>query len=177
MNIVDPIVLTLLSLFAVRGYFKGLFRESLSLGGLVVGILAAVRYDESLAALGANYWKVSPFILKAASFVTIFFVVYFLFSLVGWLLHQSEKLLFLQTVNRLGGIVLGLGKGAAILAVIIFLLVSSSWLPAGTRQKLDESYLAPPLSLLARNMIRIGKTKLFATEDSRAYNARERILG
>jgi len=167
-NIVDPILLTLLFLFALRGYFKGLFRETFSLGGLVVGFIAAVRYDEPMAALAAEHWEASPFILRGVTFVVIFFVVYFLFSLVGWLLHQSEKILFLQTVNRLGGVALGLGKGAAILALIIFFLTSSSWVSPTTRQKLDDSYLVPPLSELAQGMIRIGKSRLFPEEKTQA---------
>lgn len=173
MNIVDPILLTLLSLFALRGYFKGLFREVFSLGGLVVGFIAAVRYDEPMAGFAAEHWEASPFILRGVAFVVIFFVVYFFFSLVGWLLHHSEKFLFLQTLNRLGGVAVGLGKGTAVLALIVFFLISSSWVSPGTRQKLDGSYLVPPLSELAQGMIRIGKSRLFPEEKTQADGRRQ----
>lgn len=167
LNVIDPALLILLSLFALRGYFKGLFRETFTLAGLVVGFMIAVRYDEPLAALGSGYWEVSPLISRAAAFIALFFVVYFLFSVVGWLLHQSEKLLFLQTVNRVGGVAVGLGKGAAILALAAFLVSSSSWVPRTTREKLDDSYLVPPLSQFAEGMIRIGKRRLFPKEEPR----------
>ena len=39
MSIVDLILLLLLMLFAVRGYFKGLFLEVFSLLGILAGIL------------------------------------------------------------------------------------------------------------------------------------------
>ena len=45
-NWIDPILLVILFLFGLRGYFKGLFRETLSLGGLIVGFMLAARYDE-----------------------------------------------------------------------------------------------------------------------------------
>ena len=133
MNWVDIALLAVFSLFGVRGYFKGLFREVLSLCGLVVGFIVAVRYDDRVAALGGSYWNISPFILKGAAFIVIFFVVYFVFNVAGWLLHHSEKALFLQTVNRVGGIAVGIGKGAAVMALIIFVVHTASWVPDSTK--------------------------------------------
>lgn len=166
MNWVDIALLAVFSLFGVRGYFKGLFREVLSLCGLVVGFIVAVRYDDRVAALGGSYWNISPFILKGAAFIVIFFVVYFVFNVAGWLLHHSEKALFLQTVNRVGGIAVGIGKGAAVMALIIFVVHTASWVPDSTKVKLDGSYLVSPLSRLGEGMIRIGKEKLFSDESA-----------
>lgn len=166
MNIIDPILLVLLSFFALRGYFKGLFRESFSLLGLFIGFMAAVRYDEPAAALLADTWKFPFVVLRALSFVGLFFIVYFTFSLAGWLLHRSAKFLFLQTINRVGGIVLGTGKGAAILALIIFFLNSSSFMPQNTRHKINESYLAHPLHQFAQELVRIGKSNFHSQEES-----------
>ncbi|MGH7886598.1 MAG: CvpA family protein, partial [Candidatus Binatia bacterium] len=87
MNWVDLIVLAVLALFGLRGFFRGLFREMFSLSGLVVGFMVAVAYDQDVAAHAAGYWTVSPILLKGSAFVAIFFLVYFAFSLAGWLLH------------------------------------------------------------------------------------------
>lgn len=168
MNWIDLILLLVLFLFGLRGYFKGLFRETFTLGGLVVGFMIAVRYDEAVAAWAISYTDASPLVLKGASFVAIFFVVYFIFALIGWLLHWSAKVLFLQTVNRLGGIAVGLGKGAAATALIILFLTSSAWIPRSTRERVEGSYLGPPLSQLAVQLIRIGKEKLLPPEGDRA---------
>jgi membrane protein required for colicin V production len=165
-NWVDLALLAVFSLFGLRGYFKGLFREVLSLCGLGVGSMVAVRYDERVAALVGSYWNLPPFVLKGAAFVVIFFVVYFLFNLAGWLLHHSEKALFLQTVNRFGGIAVGIGKGAAVMALMVFILRSASWVPHSTKESLDRSYLVSPLSRLGEGMIRIGKEKLFSGESA-----------
>lgn len=168
LNIIDPILLALLSLFAVRGYFKGLFRESFSLLGLFIGFVVAVRYDEPVAGLWMRSWEFSLIVLKAVSFVALFFGVYFIFSLAGWLLHRSEKLLFLEGINRVGGILLGTGKGAAVLALILFLLGSSPLMPQKTRQRLDQSYLASPLYQFAQGLIQVGKATLLSPEESQA---------
>ena len=168
MNIVDPILLALLSLFALRGYFRGFFREVFSLLGLVVGFMVAVRYDEPAATLWAEHWKLSFVVLRAAAFVALFFVTYFSFNLVGWLLHRSASVLFLQGINRVGGIAVGVGKGAALLALAIFFLTSSSLMSGKTKQGIDHSYLVPPLHQLAQTLIRLAKANLLAPGESQA---------
>jgi membrane protein required for colicin V production len=167
-NLVDPILLVILFLFGLRGYFKGFFREIFSLAGLIIGFVMAVRYDEAVAAVAESYWKISPIVLKGAAFVAVFFVVYFLFSLLGWLLHHSEKILLLQSINRIGGIAVGLGKGTAFAALIVFVIASTSWIPVPARKQLQDSYLVPPLSRLAEGMIRLGKEKLFLKDGGQA---------
>jgi membrane protein required for colicin V production len=167
-NWIDPILVVILFLFGLRGYFKGLFRESFSLCGLVVGFIVAVRYDDLVAAATVLHWNLSPFILKGMAFVAIFFSVYFVFSLIGWALHCSVKMLFLRTVNHLGGIAVGLGKGAAITALIIFFLTSSAWIPRSTKERLEDSYLVPPLSQLAVEIIRVGAERLFPKTSQQA---------
>ena len=128
--------------------------------------MAAAAYERPAAALIATYWKTSPLLLKGAAFIAIFFSVYFLLNLTGWLLHRSEKLLFMKTLNRTGGIAIGVGKGTALVALAVFLLSSSSLLPQPTREKFTGSYLVTPLSRLAENLIRLGKETIFAGDSS-----------
>jgi membrane protein required for colicin V production len=172
-NWVDSILLLVVSLFGLRGYFKGLFRETFSLAGLVVGFMIAVRYDQAVAGWAGFYWNASTFILKGTSFVAIFFVVYFVFAVAGWLLHRAAKVLFLQTINRLGGIAVGLGKGTAVMALVILFVSSSAWIPRATRERVEGSYLGPPLSQLAVTLIRVGKEKLLPAERDRVLTRRQ----
>lgn len=169
-NWIDLSLLSILVLFGVRGYFKGLFREIFSLIGLVLGFLVAVRYDLSIAAVAGAYWNASPLVLKGIAFVTLFFVVYFLLNLTGWLLHRSEKILFLQTLNRVGGVVIGIGKGAALTALIVLLVSSASWVPHSTRDEIGGAYLISPLSRLGEGILRIGREKLFPKAHDEAQN-------
>ena len=89
-NWVDLILLGVFALFGLRGFFRGFFREFFSLAGLFAGFMIAVAYDQEIAAFISRYWKMSPLLLKGVSFVAVFFVVYFLLNLAGWLLHRSE---------------------------------------------------------------------------------------
>jgi membrane protein required for colicin V production len=162
-NIADSILVILFSLFALRGYFKGLFRETFSLIGFAAGLMAAVRYDEPLAALWAAHWNPSHsvIVLRILAFVAIFFSVYIVSALSGWLLHRSAGLVFLQGVNRIGGVLLGAAKGVVLVACLVFVLLSSPWLPQSMRTSMDESRLASPLYHLARLLIAMGTSALF----------------
>lgn len=168
MSIIDSILLLLVSLFGLRGYFKGLFRESFSLLGLVAGFMVAVRYDEPVAAFLSGYWKLPLIFLKAGGFVGLFLSIYLVLSLAGWLLHRSAKMLLLQNINRVGGVVVGAGKGTAFLALGIFLLLSLPLMPQGAKRKMDESFLGPPLYRLARELVRVGKANLLPREEVQA---------
>src|SRR5438093_5861066 len=123
------------------------------------GLLGGVRYDLSIAAVAGAYWSASPLVLKGVAFVTLFFVVYFLLNLTGWLLHRSEKILFLQTLNRVGGVVIGIGKGSALTALIVLLVSSASWVPHTTRDEIEGAYLISPLSPIGDGILRIGSEK------------------
>jgi uncharacterized membrane protein required for colicin V production len=161
---VDLILLCVFALFGLRGFFRGFFREFFSLAGLVAGFAAAVAYDEELTALLAQYWKTSSLVLHGVAFVAIFFAVYLLLNVAGWLLHRSEKLLFLKTLNRAGGIALGAGKGVALTALAVFFLSSSALLPKLTRENVERSYLVRPLIQFGQNLVHIGKEKFFEVQ-------------
>lgn len=177
MNTVDLILMVFLFLFGLRGYIKGFFREIFSLAGLIVGFVAAVRYNHTVATLSEEYWNISPFILKGASFVAIFFAIYFCFNLLGWFFHRSEKFLFLQTLNRTGGIAIGIVKGAAVMALIVFFMSSASWIPPSASEKFKASVLIPSLSRFAELIIRVGKERIFTTGDNQMQlSSRTRVL-
>jgi hypothetical protein len=62
-------------------------------------------------------------------------------------------------------VALGLGKGAALAAISIFLLSSTALLPQPTRTNVESSYLAGPLTKLGQDLIRLGKEKVFAGDE------------
>jgi hypothetical protein len=71
---------------------------------------------------------------------------------------------------------MGLGKGAAFAALMVFFLASASWMPHHAREQIQGSYLVPPLSQLAEGMIRLGKEKLFPKDGSQARSNFDFVL-
>jgi len=159
-NWIDVILACVLALFGLRGFFRGFFREVFSLLGLIAGFILAVEFAQPAATYAAQWWKLSPLFLKGSTFIAIFFVTYFAFNLIGWLLHRSESLLFIKSLNRAGGVLVGLGKGAAILALVVFFLLNAGSASKANTETSRGSYLLPPLSRFAEGIIRIGKQQV-----------------
>ena len=153
------------SFICPAGLLSRFFPRNFFLAGLVAGFMLAVAYERPASGFISSYWQMPPLILKGIAFIAIFFSVYFLLSLFGWLLHRSEKLLFLKTLNRAGGIAVGVSKGMAVAALAVFFLSSSSWLPQATREKFVGAYLVSPLSRLGEGLIRLSKEKIFSDKD------------
>lgn len=157
MNIVDVVIIAFVSLFAVRGYLRGLFREVFSLLGLLVGFIVAARYYEPVARFWQDSWQFSPFLLHILSFVAIFFVGYLLLNVLGLLLHRSAHFLFLGGLNRLGGVVVGAGKASVVAGLALFVLMSQSWMPASIVPTVRQARLAEPLIDLGQEVVDFGR--------------------
>lgn len=154
------ILACVLALFGLRGFFRGFFREIFSVLGLIAGFLLATEWGQPAATYAAQWWKLPPLFLKGAAFVAIFFVAYFACNLIGWLLHRSESLLFIKSLNRAGGLLVGLGKGTAILALVVFFLAGAGSVSKARTEPFHDSYLVPPLSRFAEGIIRLGKQQV-----------------
>jgi membrane protein required for colicin V production len=159
-NIIDSILLLLLSLFGLRGYFKGFFRETFSLLGLVLGFAASLRYDDFLAEIVAAYHTLPAPVVKPLSFISLFVLVYLSFAFVGWLLHRFARFLLFHGVDRAGGCLVGAGKGIAVLALTLFLLNAFPLMPRSIVHKIRDSYLAPPLVHAAGGILKTQKENI-----------------
>ena len=166
MTIVDLILLVLLFLFVLRGFFKGLFREIFSLLGLFVGLMVAVHFGEPVSALWQDYWRSTPIVPKFITFTLLFFAVYFTFNLAGRFLHHAAKFSLFAASDRVGGLLLGGGKGAVLLALIVFFLGSLPLMKRQIQQSIDNSYFAPSLYRFGQGLAAVGRDRFFSHGDN-----------
>ncbi|MFN8624718.1 MAG: CvpA family protein [Candidatus Binatia bacterium] len=118
-NAVDLVLALLLLLWALRGYWRGFFRESFGLVALLGGLAAAIQFAAVGAAVLQQRFRVPAPVDAGVAFVAIFLVVHTLVNLVGVLLDRLAGALFLRGINRLAGAAFGAGKGAAILGLLL----------------------------------------------------------
>jgi len=121
MNILDFIIIGLIIFFIIKGIFRGFFREISSLAGVITGLIIGNHYHPKMASfLKANI----PFekFLPVVSFIIIFLIVFFAFSLLGILLHYLFKRLFIGWFDRGLGIGFALIKGVILSYLLIVLL-------------------------------------------------------
>jgi membrane protein required for colicin V production len=136
MNLLDLLLAALIAGFAVSGIVRGLVRQLFSLGGLIAGHLAGVRYyapAQGKLNLTFQYAEV-------VGYAVVFLAVYLAVRLIGGLVEGRVRTSKLSGVDRLAGMAAGLVKGALLSVLLVFLLVIL--LPRDARV-LRESKAAP----------------------------------
>src|SRR3990172_4713908 len=155
MNAVDLALVFLLSISAVGGYWRGFFRETFGLLALLGGIAVAIQFAAFGAGLLQQYFRIPPPIDAGVAFVVIFILLHSAVNLIGVLLDRLASALFLRGVNRFAGAVLGAGKGAAILGLLLLFLHLFALVP-GLDQQVMDSTIGRPLVEAAGDAIRLG---------------------
>jgi uncharacterized membrane protein required for colicin V production len=118
------------------------------------------RYDEPAAVLLPAVGQLPLIAVKTISFIALFLIVYFVFCLIGWLLHRGASVLLLPSLDRAGGFLVGAGKGAAVLGLLVFLLSSLPPLSEPLISRIDQSYFARPFYRAVEQFVQAGKTQL-----------------
>jgi len=136
MNPLDLILAGLIAWFAVSGIVRGLVRQLFSLGGLIAGHLAGIRYySAAQTKLGLSFQYA-----EVIGYAVVFLAAYLAVRLIGGLIEGQVRKSKLSGSDRLAGMAAGIVKGALLSILIVFLLVIL--LPRDARL-LRESKAAP----------------------------------
>jgi membrane protein required for colicin V production len=155
MSVADWIILAFLVFSVVGAAIEGFFHEAFHLAGLVAGYLLAAWQYHRLADWFELYLK-SRWIGEIAAFLIIFFVVLILAGLAGRIARWAMKKAGLSTIDRILGAVLGLLRGALVVAIV--LTAMTAFAPAA--RWLDESQLAPYFLVGGRAAIWLAPSEL-----------------
>jgi membrane protein required for colicin V production len=155
MSVADWLILAFLALSVVGAAMEGFFHEAFHLAGLVVGyVLAAWQYHR-LAEWFAPHMK-SPWLGEVLGFLIIFFAVLILAGFAGRIARWTMKKAGLTTVDRILGAVLGLLRGALVVAIV--LVAMTAFTP--TSRWLEQSELAPYFLVGGRAAIWLAPSEL-----------------
>jgi len=165
MNILDYIILGLITFFVIKGVFRGFFREISSLAGIIFGILIGNHCYPQMANLLKAYIPLEKS-LPLISFCILFILVVIFFNLSGILLHHLFKKLLIAWLDRVLGFGLALIKGIIISYLLILLL--AIYVPT-TNPLLTESKAAPLVkegfesmrSLISPDLYKDWKNRIF----------------
>ncbi len=156
MNLVDLALAILLLLCVLRGFWRGLIRESFGFAAFVAGLLAALRFTDSLAAKLATWEALAAVPDSArigAAFAVIFLAVSAAINIVGFVFDKLLGSGVLRQASNLGGGVFGLVKGGAVLSFVLLFFQLFPFVPAIDAQ-LASSRLAPPMISAANDLLR-----------------------
>jgi len=146
---IDVLVGTILILLVIRGWMKGLVREAIDVGTLIIGAVIAFRLAPTAGRMLTAVFGVSPEAARLIGGTLLFVAIWVGASIAGMLIHKSIKILpGLSTLNRLGGAMLG-AVYTAVLVVIGLTLMSAAPLPSAVADEVDRSavaaYVAEPV--------------------------------
>lgn len=139
MNIADLIFLLLALFFVIKGFFRGFISEFMSMAALILGLIAAMAFQNQLSALLKDMIKSDTF-RPIAAFFLLFIGTYILVKLLELLLHNAIEAIKMNSLDRLLGLVWGLLETAVIVLIIVFLIYRFKF-KAGI-SFLDESVVA-----------------------------------
>ena len=121
MSWLDIIILIILVIPTLLGLKMGIIKALLSIIGVIVGVVLAGRFSESLG--GALTFISDPGWAKIAAFAIIIIVVMIIAAIVAALTKRILSAMLLGWVNHLGGAVFGFGLGLIFCGAILTMWV------------------------------------------------------
>ncbi|MDD4212299.1 MAG: CvpA family protein [Bacilli bacterium] len=119
MGIIDIVIIALAGLLAVIGMFRGFVKELFSLGGWIISIGVAFFLSNPVAPIVVSMTGLEAgFTANALTFVGLFLVSFIIIKIISHSLSKSIQKGALGFVDRLFGIVWGLGKALIIIGLL-----------------------------------------------------------
>ncbi len=139
-TIVDIIIIILFLFFVFRGYERGFIDQTSRIIGLLIALYIAITQYQVLQVYLEPYIDMPPQIIHFISFVIIFILFNIAVNILGLILKQIVKFLFLNPLDHLAGAFLGFVKGAVLIYLLLFILNEFPY--QMLTEMLEESYIA-----------------------------------
>ena len=135
MNFIDIIILSVLCLFAVKGLIRGLVNEASSMAGLLAGGWMAYRFHPLLAVPIKSALHLPAHLASFLAFIIILLFTGICAHIIGNIITAALRLVMLGSLNRLGGLLIGVAEGSLLLCMF-FSIAASGFMPEQIRNKI-----------------------------------------
>ena len=100
---IDVLIGTLVVLLIVRGWMRGLLREAIDVGMLVLGAIAAFRLAPIAGGVLSSLFGMSPELARVVGGLLLFVAIWVAASIAAFVISRSLEIVpGLLTLNRLG---------------------------------------------------------------------------
>lgn len=145
MIVLDIVVALLVFFFAYKGYKNGLIKELGSLLALIAGVFLAIRFSDFVATLIENNSDIEPEYISIISFAVIFIAVVVVVLMFAKLLDRFVKVIKLQWLNKVAGVVFATLKTVLIIGGLFFLVLQLNAKPQLIpEENFNNSFLFKP---------------------------------
>jgi membrane protein required for colicin V production len=141
----DYVLIIIIALSALYGFFRGIVREILSLIGWVVSFWVALKFSHKLTGLFDGMFS-NEGLLYGVSFVALLLITLIAFTIVSMIIGRFVKLTGLGLVDRGIGAVFGIGRGVLIVAALVFF---GNMTPLAAGEAWNQSALIGPFKEFA----------------------------
>jgi S1-C subfamily serine protease len=125
MNWVDVLIVAVVIVAAIRGWFQGAIRQVLGWIGLIAGFYVGIEIAPSLSTdITHSSWR--P-VLGLVIVVAAAFVGHLLGHILGSTIRRTVKMVKLGLVDSVAGVVVGVGGALLTIWLVAALLVATSW--------------------------------------------------
>ncbi len=142
LGVLDIVLGLVIIIMAIRCTMRGFVTEVLSFAAVILGILMALLFYDTGAALVGEYWKVSSW-NPIISFLVIFLIVYLIIKIVEKAIDRLMEKIHLDKLDKALGLFLGLIEGILVSGIIVFLLTVQPFFEV--QDALGSSYIANTL--------------------------------
>ena len=165
MNILDIILLVCFVPAIFQGIRKGFIAQAVSIVSIILGIWASAQFADVVSGWIAQYITASEQALRLVAFALILVLVFLVLAALGKMLEGVVRLVMLDWLNRILGVVFAMLKTGLIvgLAIMVFDSLNDN-LKIVEDAVLNESILYPPLKKTAfevfpylKDMLTFGK--------------------
>jgi membrane protein required for colicin V production len=157
MSGIDITVVVIIGLFTLIGAWRGLFKEILSLLGIVAGVVAAFRAHGVAEGILINFFPHFPGICKAVSMGVVFLVVTALIGLLSLFLKKVVVITGMGPIDRTLGAVFGFVR--ALIVVSAFLVVIVASFPQG-KYWIDRSPVSQKVMVITKATIKLASPEV-----------------
>ena len=122
MNWLDIVIIVLLAVPTFIGLKAGIIKALFTVAGVIVGVVLAGRFSDSLA--GVLTFISDPGIAKAVAFAIILIAVMIIATIAARLVKWAVSAVLLGWVNYLGGAILGLAMGFVFCGAVLTMWIN-----------------------------------------------------
>jgi membrane protein required for colicin V production len=153
MTALDGILLLLLVLFGLRGFWRGFLREAVGLAGLVTIAFVLFRgWSDALAGRLVGHAGMSNEIARVVAAVGVALAVFVVVRLLGGAVVRATSAIFLRPVDRVAGVGLGLLEGTAVLGLLMAAVVRIAP-TSDPSHRIEASRVAQPMLEVAGRIV------------------------
>ena len=129
MTLIDIIILTLVTLSAIWGAFKGFVSQIVSIAALIAGVWCAFKFSRCFTGWFKDLVPGGEHTLYVIAFIVIMIIVIIIGHFLGKGIESIVKISMLGWLNRLLGVVFAALKTIVILSIIVYLIdyINGAW--------------------------------------------------